>query len=106
MIPIDVVHKFDNKVPCELKILILNANNNIANIPKNMALVSLRPTEKADSIFSLNWGTLLHTRQLAVEEVLEQQQTPGYVHDLLPEMPQTNLQLEANKPKTTRDQYT
>ena len=49
-----------------------------------MALVSLRPKEKVDSIFSLDWDTLLQTRQLAVEEVWEQ------VHDLLPKMPQTN----------------
>ena len=32
-------------------------------------------------------------------EVLDQQQTQEQVHGLLPEMPQTNLQLEANKPK-------
>ena len=59
MIPIDIVHRFDNKVPCELKIPILNTNNNITNITKNMALVSLRPAEKVDSIFSLGWDTLL-----------------------------------------------
>ena len=73
MIPIDIVHKFDDKVPCELKISILHTNNNIANITKNTALVSLRPTEKVDNIFSLDWDTLLQTKQLAVEEVLDQQ---------------------------------
>ena len=99
MIPIDVVHKFDNKVPHKLKIPILNANNYIPNITKNMALVSLRLAEKVDSIFSLDWDMLLQARQLAVEEVLDQQQTQEQVHDLLPEMPQTNLQLEADKPK-------
>ena len=85
MIPIDVVHKFDNKVPHELKIPILNTNNNNANITKNTTLVSLMPTEKVDSIFSLNWDTLLQTRQLTVEEVLDQQET----HE----------QLEVDKPK-------
>ena len=40
MIPIDVVHKFDNKVPSELKIPVLNTTNNSANITKNMALAS------------------------------------------------------------------
>ena len=99
MTPIDVIHKFDNKVPCELKIPILNINNNIANITKNTTLVSLRPTEKVDSISSLDWDTLLQTRQLAVEEVLNQQKTPEQAHDLLPEMPKTNLLLEADKPK-------
>ena len=73
MIPIDVVHKFNNKVPCKLEIAILNTNNNVANITKNMALVSLRLAEKVDSIFSLDWDTLLQTRQLAVEKVLDQQ---------------------------------
>ena len=52
-----------------------------------------------DNIFSLEWDTLLQTRQLAVEEVLDQQKTQEQVHDLLPKMPQTNLQLEADKPK-------
>ena len=42
---------------------------------------------------------LLQTRQLVVEEVLDQQQTQEQVYNLLPEMPQTNLQLEADKPK-------
>ena len=32
-----------------------------------------------------------------MEEVLDQQKTQEQVHNLLPEMPQTNLQLEANK---------
>ena len=99
-IPIDVVHKFDNKVPYKLKIPILNTtNNNNANIARNTVLVSLSPAEKVDSIFSLEWDTLLQTRQLAVEEVLDQQKTPEQVHDLLPQIPQTNLQLEADKPK-------
>ena len=50
-------------------------------------------------MFSLDCDTLLQTRQLAVEEVLDQQKTPEQVHDLFPEMPQTNLKMEADKPK-------
>ena len=41
---------------------------------------------------------MFQTRQLAVEEVLDQHKTQEQVHDLLPQMPQTNLQLEADKP--------
>ena len=33
----------------------------------------------------------------AVEEVLDQQETQEQIHDILPQMPQTNLQLEADK---------
>ena len=33
-----------------------------------------------------------------MEEVLDQQKTQEQVHDLLPEMPQTNLHLEADNP--------
>ena len=40
---------------------------------------------------------MLQTRQLVVEEVLDQQKTQEQVHNLLPKMPQTNLQLEADK---------
>ena len=32
MMPVDVVHKIDKKVPYELNIPILNTNNNVANI--------------------------------------------------------------------------
>ena len=41
VIPVDVVHKIDNKVPHELNIPILNSNNNVANITKITALFSL-----------------------------------------------------------------
>ena len=81
-----------------LKILILNTNNNVANITKSIAIVSPRLAERVDNIFSLDWDTLLQTRQLAVEEVLDQHETQEQVHDLLPQMPQTNPQLEADKP--------
>ena len=98
VILIDVIHKFDHKIPQELKIPILNTNDNVTNITKSTALVSLRSAERVDNIFSLDWDTLLQTRQLAVEEVLDQQKTKEQVHNLLPQMPQTNLQLEADKP--------
>ena len=54
VIQIDVVHKFDNKVPCEFNIPISNTNNNITSITENTTLVSLRPAEKVDNIFSLD----------------------------------------------------
>ena len=38
-----------------------------------MALISFRLAEGVDSIFSLDWDTLLQPRQLAVEEALDQQ---------------------------------
>ena len=75
MIPIDVVHKFDNKIPHKLKVPMFNTNNCITSITKNTALVSLRAAENVNSIFSLDWDKLLQTRQLAVEEVLDQEQT-------------------------------
>ena len=86
MIPIDVMHKIDDKVPHELNIPILNTNNNIASITKNTALLYLRLAEEADDIFSLDWDTLLQSRQLTVEEVLNQQGMREQVHNLLPEM--------------------
>ena len=43
-------------------------------------------------------GHIAQTRQLAVKEALDQQETQEQVHDLLPQMPQTNLWLEADKP--------
>ena len=33
-----------------------------------------------------------------MKEVLDQQMTQEQIHDLLPKIPQTNLQLEADKP--------
>ena len=35
---------------------------------------------------------------MAVEEVSDQQETQEQVHDLLPQMPQTNIELEVDKP--------
>ena len=98
VIPIDVAHIIVNRVPCELNIPILNTNNNIESITKNTALVSLRLAEEAN-IFSLDWDTFLQTRQLAAEDILTQKEMQEQVHDLLPEMPQINLQLEADKLK-------
>ena len=74
----------------QIKIPMLNTNNHIASITKNTALVSLRPAENVNNIFILDWDKLLQTRQLAVEEVLDQEQTQEQAHDLLP---------------TTRDQH-
>ena len=92
------MHKFDHKIQWELKILILNTKNNVTNITKSTAIVSLRSAERVDNIFSLDWNTLLQTRQLVVEEVLAQQETQEQVHYLLPQMQQTKLQLEADMP--------
>ena len=50
VIPIDVIHTFDHKIPWELKILIFNTNNSVTNITKNTAIVSLRSTEMVDNI--------------------------------------------------------
>ena len=51
-----------------------------------------------DNIFSLDWNALVQPKQLTIEEVLKPQETKELVHDLLPQMAQTNLQLEADKP--------
>ena len=48
VIPVDVVHNTDDKVPCELNIPISNTNNNVANITKNTILFSLKPAQKAE----------------------------------------------------------
>ena len=56
MITIDIVHKFENKVPCELKIPILNTNNNVANITKNKALVFSKTSRKSRQYFQFGLG--------------------------------------------------
>ena len=55
-----------------------------------------------DNIFSLDWNTLVQTQQMPIEEVLQPQETQELVHDLLPQMPQTNLQLKAISQITQR----
>ena len=49
-------------------------------------------------IFSLDWNTLAKTQQMPIEEVLQPQEVQELVHDLLPQMPQTNLQVEVDRP--------
>ena len=51
-----------------------------------------------DSIFSLDWNTLVQTQQMSIEEVSKPQEAQELVHDMLPQMLQTYLQLEADKP--------
>ena len=102
VIPIDVMHTFDHKIPPELKISMSNTNNNATNIIKSTAIVSLRSAERVDNIFSLDLDTLFQTRQLAVEEVLDQQETQEQVRDLLPQISQTNLHLKLICPITQR----
>ena len=63
VIPVDVVHTIDGKVPHELNIPILNTNNNVANITKNTALFSLKLAEQAENISSIEWDRLLQTKQ-------------------------------------------
>ena len=99
MIPIDIVHKFDNKVPHELKIPILNTNNNIANKTKNTVLVSLRTAEKSRQHFQFGLGLITSNQAVGSGGSSGLTKTQEQVHDLLPKMPQTNLQLEADKPK-------
>ena len=99
VMPVDVVHKIHNKVPHELNIPIFNTNNHVANITKNTALHSLKLAEQAENIFSIEWDRLLQTKWFMVDEVQTPQERQEQVHDLLPEMPQTNLQLEADKSK-------
>ena len=52
----------------------------------------------ANNIFSLDLNTLVQTQQMPIEEVSKPQEAQDLVHDLLPQLPQTSLQLEANKP--------
>ena len=58
IIPLDVLHKVDHKMPRELNIHRLNISSNSLSTNKNTLIGTLTPATKVENICSINWSTL------------------------------------------------
>ena len=55
MIPLDIMHHVDHKIPRTLKVYILNTNNIIYSLGKNSPIVTLVPAGKWGQIQEIKW---------------------------------------------------
>ena len=58
IIPLDIMHHVDHKIPRTLKVPILNTNNNIYSLAKNSPIVTLVPAGKCEQIQEIKWSVL------------------------------------------------
>ena len=58
IIPLDVIHYIDHKMPRTLKVPILNTNNTISISAKNSPIVTLVPAGKCKQIQEIKWSVL------------------------------------------------
>ena len=68
MIPLDVLHRVDHKMPRKLNIHILNTSSDSMPISKN-TLSTKAPATKVENICNINWSTLDKTRAKMVKQV-------------------------------------
>ena len=89
--PLDVMHCMDHKMSQTLKIPILNINNTISSLGKNLPVAALVPAEKCEQIQEVKWSGVTQEPDL-----LKKQQ-------LMPEiLSATNLHLEPNTPSVSK----
>ena len=55
IIPLDVMHHIDHKMPRTLKVPILNTNNTICSLAKNLPIATLVPVGKCEQIQEIKW---------------------------------------------------
>ena len=58
IIPLDIMHHVDQKIPRTLKVPILNTNNTISSLAKNSPIVTLVPAGKCEQIQEIKWLVL------------------------------------------------
>ena len=93
----EVQHKFGHKMPLELKIPLLNTNKRDVCITKNTVIMTLQATDEVPEICSFRWRKLDDTRELVTLEVAYLEETKQSHKNFLLLMPQTSLQIEADK---------
>ena len=97
IIPLDILHRVDHKIPRELNIHILNTGNNPVLFGKITLLGTLTRSTKVESICNIDWSTLKKAKTQAIKQVVNLPETKEFTNKLLPEIPsETNLQLEAD----------
>ena len=62
IIPLDMMHCMDHKIPRTLKVPILNINNTISSLAKNSPIVTLAPAGKCEQVQEIKWSVLQDTK--------------------------------------------
>ena len=94
----EVQHKFDHKMPLELKIPQRNTNERDVCITKDTAAIwTLQATNKVQDICSFKWRKWDDTQEPVMPEAAQPEETKQSHKSLLLPMPETSLQIEANK---------
>ena len=102
IMPLDVLHRVDHKIPREMNIQILNTSSNSMPINKITVIGTLTPATKVANIDSINWSTLDDARTKGAKQIVDLPETKELVKQLLPVIPPgINLQLEAD----TKDRH-
>ena len=105
IIPLDVTHHVDHKMPRTLKVLILNINNTISSLAKNSQIETLAPAGKCEQVQEIKWSVLQDAEQTEILEVTQDPETIDLLQkaQLLPEIPgTTTLQLEPDTPNVSK----
>ena len=93
----EVQHKFNQKMPLELKIPLLNTNKRDVCITKNTAIMTQQATYKVQDICSFEWRKWDDTQEPVTPEATHLEETKQSHKNLLLPMPETSLQIEADK---------
>ena len=104
----EVQHKFDHKMLLELKIPLLNTNERDVFIAKNTTIMTLQVTDKVQELCSFKWRKLDDTQEQTTLKIAHLEETKQSHKNVLPPMPQTRLQIEADKkdhPKCLKHTY-
>ena len=95
IIPLDIMHHVDHKMPRALKVPILNTT--ISSLAKNSPIVTLVPTGKCKQVQEIKWSVLKDAKWTVILEVAQVPETTDLLQtaQLLPKIPSTtNLHLD------------
>ena len=79
IIPLDVLHRVDHKMPRELNIYVLNTSRNFMPINKNTPMRTLAPATKVENICSINCSTLDKAKAKAAKQEADLPETKELV---------------------------
>ena len=101
----EVQHKFNHKMPLELKIPLLNTKKRDVCITTNTAIMTLQANEVQD-ICSFKWRKWDDTQEPVAPEAAHLEETKQSHKSLLLPMPETSLQIEGQQGRPSKSQNT
>ena len=83
IIPLDVLHREDHKIPRQLNIHILKTGNNPISLGKNTLIGTLTRSAKVESICNIDWSTLNKAKSQAIKQVANVPEMKEFINQLL-----------------------